>query len=110
MPQAITATFSIVAHDPATGRIGAATASCVLAVGGRTHCYRTDVGIVVTQSADSPALAQGVIDLLRQGVAPEDSLRRALADDAEAEHRQVLCVDRAGQLGVWSGHSCSQVC
>jgi uncharacterized Ntn-hydrolase superfamily protein len=110
MPQAITATFSIVAYDPATGRIGAATASCVLAVGGRTHRYRTDVGIVVTQSADSPSLAQGVIDLLRQGVGPEDSLQQALAKDEEAAHRQVLCVDRAGRQGVWSGGLCSEIC
>lgn len=105
-----TSTFSIVGYDPATGRTGAATASCVLGVGGRLMFYRSDGTIVLMQHIEYPPLAERVVAEIQAGRYPKEALECMLQADPEAQQRQMLAVSRSGQIGVHSGGECSAIC
>jgi uncharacterized Ntn-hydrolase superfamily protein len=96
----ITATFSIVAVDPASGVCGAAVASKYPAVGKVVPIAVGGVGAFCTQHYHVPKWRQQAIDLLREKVRPEDVLTRLLKDDPQPEQRQLAIIDALGRTAV----------
>lgn len=99
-------TWSIVAHDPATGSFGVAVATCAFAVGASCPWLRPGVGAVSTQSFTNRYLGPAVLDAMARGLAPEAALQSALAGDEHAAYRQVHAIDARGHSASWTGSSC----
>lgn len=95
-------TYSVLAAEPATGRIGAAIASRFLAVG--AYCLYLDAGAgVVTQGVANPLLGVHGCAAIRAGEDPQACLDRLLAGDPLAPHRQTLAIDGGGRGAVRTG-------
>ena len=105
------ATFSLCAVDRATGETGVAVTTRVPFVGRAVPWVRAGVGAVATQSWTIVEYGRRGLDLLEQGLAPQEALARLLSDDAGRELRQVGILDLQGRSvahtgtenGPWAG-------
>lgn len=104
-------TFSIAAIDPATGESGVAVTTRNACVGNGVPWVRKGVGAVATQAATRTEYGYELLDLIEQGVSPEDALAQRLAADDNAASRQigVIGVDgrsaqHTGTRSQWAGH------
>jgi len=81
-------------------------------VGNGVPWVRAGVGAVATQASTRTAYGAELLDLLEQGVGPEEALARATAGDADSERRQVGVIAMDGSSaqhtgtgpGDWAGH------
>ncbi|MDO9707075.1 DUF1028 domain-containing protein [Paracraurococcus lichenis] len=103
-------TWSIVAHDPATGAFAVAVSTCNFAVGASCPFLRAGVGAVSTQSFTNRYLGPAILDALERGLAPADAIESALAGDKGRGIRQVHCVDRHGRSAAFTGDNCVDWC
>lgn len=99
-------TFSIVARDAATGQLGLAVASHVLAVGRAVHHVRPGVGAVASQASALYAHGTRILSALGRGMALHDALDSSLARDHDASTRQVIAIDTSGATAVHTGSDC----
>ena len=103
-------TWSIVAHDPATGAFAVAVATKAFAVGASCPFVRSGVGAVSTQSITNRYLGPAILDALARGLPPDAAIEGALAGDAGRGVRQVHAVDRHGHTAAWTGQNCVAWC
>jgi uncharacterized Ntn-hydrolase superfamily protein len=96
-------TFSIVAIDPQTGESGVAVTTRRPCVGNAVPWVRPGVGAVATQGRTRIEYGDDLLDLLEQGVAPQEAMDRIVAADQEREHRQVGAIDMQGRTAQWTG-------
>jgi uncharacterized Ntn-hydrolase superfamily protein len=96
-------TFSIIARDPLTGEIGAATQSFLTGVGSRVLFGEAGCGVVVSQMVYHPPHARLALDVLRAGGSAKDALDAAIANDALAAVRQVAVMGRTGPPAAFTG-------
>ena len=103
------ATFSIVAFDPATGDLGVAVASRVFGVGNHVPWAEAGVGAVATQASMNGGYGPRGLELLRQGLTAQQVLERLLAEDRfdRIEGRQVAIIDAKGNIAVHTGPAAS---
>jgi uncharacterized Ntn-hydrolase superfamily protein len=99
-------TYSIVARDPQTGDFGIAVQSKFLAVGAVVPWARAGVGAIATQAFANVAYGPQGLDLLADGYAADEVLRRLVAADDGREHRQVGVVDAQGRSATHTGRDC----
>jgi uncharacterized Ntn-hydrolase superfamily protein len=99
-------TYSLVAHDPATGEVGAAVQSHWFSVGSIVCWARAGAGAVCTQSVAEPAYGPRLLAALAEGDDPQAALERLLASDEVAPFRQVGVVGARGALAVHTGERC----
>jgi uncharacterized Ntn-hydrolase superfamily protein len=97
------ATFSICAIDPQTGQSGVAVTTRVPFVGRAVPWVRAGVGAVATQSWTVVEYGRQGLDLLAEGLTPEQALARLLADDAGRELRQIGIIDMQGRTVAHTG-------
>lgn len=97
------ATFSLCAIDPETGQSGVAVTTRVPFVGRAVPWVRAGVGAVATQSWTVVEYGRQGLDLLEQGLAPQEALERLLADDASREQRQLGLIDVQGRTAAHTG-------
>ncbi len=103
-------TWSITAHDPATGAFAVAVTTCALAVGTRCPFVRPGVGAVSTQASVNSLLGPMVLDLLERNFAPAEAIEIALRADRNRDIRQIHAVDRQGRSAAWTGKTCVSWC
>ena len=103
-------TWSIVAHDPATGAFAVAVATKAFAVGASCPFVRAGVGAVSTQSFTNRYLAPAILDALERGLPSAAAIESALAGDAGHGIRQVHAIDRHGRTAAWTGANCVPWC
>ncbi len=103
-------TWSIVAHDPATGAFAVAVATKAFAVGASCPFVRSGVGAVSTQSMTNRYLGPAILDAMARGIAPAAAIEGALAGDDGKHLRQVHAVDRHGRTAAWTGNNCVLWC
>src|SRR5476649_333445 len=96
-------TFSIASRCPETGQLGIALSSSSMAVGARCPWLLAGVGAVSSQNITLPALGQRVLVNLDAGVAPQQALSQALAEDKFSRYRQVILIDASGETAWFSG-------
>jgi len=99
-------TWSIVAHDPASGAFAVAVTTCSLAVGASCPHVRAGVGAVSTQSFTNRYLGPAVLDGLARGLSPAQAIEGALVGDDGRALRQVHAVDRFGRSAAFTGANC----
>ena len=103
-------TFTIVARDEMTGRIGIATASRFFAVGARNIFVRSSVGAIASQALFNPYYGPRGLALLSAGASAEDTARLLIAGDEGSERRQLLVMDKQGRFAAHTGTDCTQHC
>ena len=103
-------TWSIIARDEKTGRIGIAVATRAFAVGARVPHIRTGVGAVATQAMTNPYYGPRGLALLAAGATAEDCVRMLRAADEGRDHRQVHVMDKNGGLAAATGSACVPWC
>lgn len=98
-------TFSVVAIDPQNGDLGIAVASRYFSVGSVVPWAMADVGAVATQANVNVGYGQQAIDLLRQGLAAPEVLKKIMADDKfeGKDGRQIAIVDAKGNIAAFTG-------
>lgn len=96
-------TFSIVAIDPTTGESGVAVTTRRPCVGNAVPWVRPGVGAVATQGGTRLEYGNDLLDLVEQGVPPQEAMDRVVADDEGRERRQVGVIDMQGRTAQWTG-------
>jgi uncharacterized Ntn-hydrolase superfamily protein len=99
-------TYSIVARDTDSGRLGVAAQSCYFALGSVLPWARAGVGAVASQSMVDPGYGPRCLDLLAGGLPAADALDRVRVADEGREVRQVGLVDAAGRVASFTGALC----
>jgi uncharacterized Ntn-hydrolase superfamily protein len=102
-------TFSVLARDPATGDLGIAVSSCILAVGRAVPSVLPGVGIVAVQARSRRGLGHSLLRGLAEGSTPATLVRRA-AHAAEDADRQVAVLDTTGAVAADTGPGSFPVC
>jgi len=105
-------TFSIAAVDPVTGESGVAVTTRVACVGNGVPWVRAGVGAVATQASTRTEYGQELLDMIEQGMSPQEALNQATAADDGRDRRQVGVVSIDGRAaqhtgtgpGSWAGH------
>jgi uncharacterized Ntn-hydrolase superfamily protein len=95
-------TFSVLARDAATGDMGVAVSSCILAVGRAVPGARAGVGVVAVQARSRRGLRTSLLGGLADGTAPAVLVRRA-AHAAEDVDRQIAVLDPSGNVAADTG-------
>jgi uncharacterized Ntn-hydrolase superfamily protein len=99
-------TYSIVARDPTSGRLGVAVQSRYFSVGSVVTWAEAGVGAVATQSMANPDYGPQGIALMRAGRSASDALAELVAADDGRELRQVAMIDAAGNAAAHTGKLC----
>jgi uncharacterized Ntn-hydrolase superfamily protein len=102
-------TFSVLAHDPATGDMGIAVSSCILAVGRAVPSARPGVGVVAVQARSRRGLGHTLLSGLADGMTPAALVRRA-AHAAEDAERQIAVLGVGGAVAADTGPGSLPAC
>jgi uncharacterized Ntn-hydrolase superfamily protein len=103
-------TFSIAARDSGSGMLGVAVSSKAFSAGSLCPFVAAGVGAVATQAWVNPYLGPAILGLLSGGLAAEEALKRALADDPLPELRQLNVVDALGRSATYTGSRTDSWC
>lgn len=103
----IIATFSIVAFDPETKELGVAVASRALAVGSIAPFAKAGIGAISTQAAANVTYGPKGLDMLAEGMSPDQVLEKLLGEDEGRARRQVGIIDAEGNARTYTGDGCS---
>src|SRR5262245_1042259 len=99
-------TWSIIARDEPTGRIGIAVATRFFAVGAMVPHIRTGAGAVATQAFINPLYGPRGLDLLESGLSAEQTVVRLTEADAGRDNRQLHVMDKARRFAAYTGSAC----
>jgi uncharacterized Ntn-hydrolase superfamily protein len=103
-------TWSIIARDEATGRIGIAVATRFFAVGALVPHIKTGVGAIASQAFMNPHYGPKGLALLEAGTSAEETVARLTAADEGRHNRQLHVMDRAGRFAAYTGAACIDWC
>lgn len=99
-------TYSIVARDPVTGRMGVAVQSHWFSVGPIVPWGEAGVGVVATQSMVKVSYGPKGLAMMRDGRSAAQALETLLAEDEGREVRQVAMLDATGRVATHTGSKC----
>ena len=103
-------TWSIIARDARSGRIGIAVASRFFAVGALVPHIRPGAGAVATQAFINPHYGPRGLAMLERGFAADDVVRELTAADDGRDNRQLHVMDREGRFAAYTGAACIAWC
>ena len=98
-------TFSIVARCAATGQFGMAISSSSPAVAARCSHVRAGVGVVASQNITDPELGMLTLDGMATGLSSSQAIEAALKNRPYTDYRQLLAVDKNGNVAIHSGRN-----
>ncbi|MCF8001031.1 MAG: DUF1028 domain-containing protein [Halanaerobiales bacterium] len=99
-------TFSIVGYDPQTEELGIAVQSKFLAVGSVVPWAKANVGAIATQALANLDYGEKGLDLLEEGLSPEEVIERLRSEDENDATRQVGIVNAKGNSASFTGEKC----
>ncbi len=102
------ATYSIVARDSSTGRMGVAVQSHWFSVGSVVPFAEPGVGAVATQSFVDPRYGPLGLELMRYGRTAKEALKALVTTDDGRAVRQVAMVDANGTVAAHTGDDAVQ--
>jgi len=103
-------TWSIIARDAPTRRVGIIVATRFFAVGCMVPHIKTGVGAVATQAFINPLYGPQGLAQLESGLSAEDAVGRLTSEDAGRDHRQLHVMDRNGRCAGYTGATCIDWC
>lgn len=119
------ATFSILGYDHETGEVGGAVQSRVFSVGNGVLWAEANVGLVATQAIVDVSYGPQCLELLEQGLAPQEVVNQVWANDPDPHPkdwtkngRQFAVMNARGEYAAftgprastWAGHKGGQYC
>ena len=99
----IVATFSIVARDPVTEELGVAVQSRAFRAAAIVSYAKAGVGAVATQASANQSYGPRGLELLEQGLSPEEVVARLTGADDGRDRRQVAVIDAQGRVKAYTG-------
>jgi uncharacterized Ntn-hydrolase superfamily protein len=96
-------TFSIIAFDPETNQLGVGVQSRAFGAGAIVPWVEAGVGAVATQAAANRTYGPKAIALLKQGLSPEEVIKRITDEDPGRDTRQVAVIDVKGRMAAYTG-------
>ena len=99
-------TWSIIAREPETKRLGIAVATRFFAVGARVPFVKAGIGAIATQALLNPFYGSQGLQLLADGMPPASIVQELIAMDEGRGHRQVHVMDAAGHVAAYTGSAC----
>jgi uncharacterized Ntn-hydrolase superfamily protein len=115
LPWPPVATFSVVGYDPDTGEVGVAVQSRVFSVGNGVVWGKADVGVVATQAIVDVSYGPRALELLEEGLTPEQVVQRILDEDPDPRPedwpeagRQFSVMDAHGNVATHTGPQASE--
>jgi len=78
------------------------------AVGSIVPWAEANVGVIATQAWANVSYGPRGLDMLRAGLSAPEVVKRLVADDERAEHRQVGIVDAKGRAAAHTGSECME--
>lgn len=99
-------TYSIVARDEKTGDIGVAVQSHWFSVGPIVAWGEAGVGVVATQSFVNVSFGPRGLQLLKDGLLPEEAVKELIKDDEGKDFRQLAILDKDGNSYSFTGAKC----
>jgi uncharacterized Ntn-hydrolase superfamily protein len=103
-------TWSIIARDERTGRVGIAVATRFFAVGARVPHIRTGIGALATQGFINPYYAPQGLGLLANGHSAAHVVETLTEGDAGRDNRQLHVMDWSGRFAAYTGAACIDWC
>src|SRR5262245_3624362 len=103
-------TWSIVARDEETGRVGIAVATRFFAVGAMVPYIRTGVGAIASQAFINPHYGSRGLALLEAELSAENVIAELTAPDEGRQNRQLHVMDRHGRCAAYTGGACIDWC
>jgi uncharacterized Ntn-hydrolase superfamily protein len=103
-------TWSIIVRDAGSGAFGVAIATRFFAVGALCPHAESGVGALSTQALVNPHYGRQGLQLLREGLAADEAVRRLVGPDEGREHRQLHVMDAAGRIAQHTGKACVDWC
>ncbi len=103
MGEEIVATFSIVAHDPATGELGVAVQSRAFRAAAIVTYAKAGVGAIATQASANQSYGPEGLALLERGRSPEEVVRQLTDADPGRDRRQLAVIDAHGRVKAYTG-------
>jgi uncharacterized Ntn-hydrolase superfamily protein len=103
-------TWSIIARDQATKRVGIIVATRFFAVGALVPHIKTGVGAVASQAFMNPYFGSKGLDLLERGLPAETAIAELVAADAGRANRQLHVMDQQGHFAAYTGAACIPWC
>jgi uncharacterized Ntn-hydrolase superfamily protein len=103
-------TWSIIAHDNATGQFGIAVATRFFAVGARVPYIAAGLGGIATQALVNPYYGIDGLKLLHEGRDPRDIVENLIAADSGHASRQLHIMDASGRVASHTGSECVDWC
>ena len=107
-------TFSILGFDPRTGELGAAVQSAVFSVGNGVLWAEAGVGIATTQAIVDVSYGPQALELLRQGMPPQDIIKTIWDRDPDPQPerwtkhgRQFAVMNAKGEMAAYTGPKAS---
>lgn len=104
-------TFSILAYDAETGRLGSGAATGSLCVGG--WVLRGDLisGLSASQgTSPSTVWGEGVLHHMRNGMSPADAVQQTVSGDSGRDYRQLAAIGPAGGTAAFTGAQSVPAC
>jgi uncharacterized Ntn-hydrolase superfamily protein len=103
-------TWSIIARDDKTGRIGIAVATRFFAVGALVPHVAARRGGIATQALVNPYYGIDGLALLREGRSPREIVNTLIAADSGRQSRQLHIMDARGRVAGHTGSECIDWC
>ncbi|MEZ5854265.1 MAG: DUF1028 domain-containing protein [Hyphomicrobiaceae bacterium] len=103
-------TWSIIARDEKSGRLGIAVATCAFAVGARVPHIRSGISAIATQATTNIYYGPRGFALLAAGANADQCVRFLIEADDRRDHRQVHVMDKEGNIAAHTGASCVPWC
>ena len=103
----IIATFSIVARDPATEELGVAVQSRAFRAAAIVSYAKSGVGAIATQASANQSYGPRGLELLEQGLSPDEVVERLTSADEGRDRRQLAVIDTQGRVSAYTGSQTS---
>jgi uncharacterized Ntn-hydrolase superfamily protein len=103
-------TWSMIARDEATGRIGIIVATRFFAVGAGVPFIQTGVGAVASQAFLNPHFGPAGLACMAGGMTAAATVGHLINSDDGRDHRQLHVMDHAGQFAAHTGAACVDWC
>jgi uncharacterized Ntn-hydrolase superfamily protein len=103
-------TWSIIARDEETGRVGIAVATRFFAVGALVPHVKTGAGAIASQAFMDTYYGPKGLALIEAGVCAQDVVARLTAVDEGRHNRQLHVMDRQGGFAAYTGSACVDWC
>jgi uncharacterized Ntn-hydrolase superfamily protein len=103
-------TWSIIARDEPSQRVGIIVATRFFAAGAIVPHIKSGVGAIASQAFINPFYGRKGLDLLEAGHSASDTLAELTAADAGRHNRQLHVMDRMGRFAAYTGAACVDWC